>query len=212
MTTSSPPVSSATRSPQPGGITRSSSPWMASTGVVMRAHQPSTVSRFGYDAADSAPSTAPVVSRAQPTASSICFVECRSLKHCPKKNQRKSSYRVSQYSRLYFAQCSPGSVPSAVTRDGSSSGAGPDSDMCAARTGSRGASGTAGPTTMVPCTREACSAASSSAQLPARDSPTTTARSVPVASRTASAYPTCAAWSYAAGVSGRWDCPLPGPS
>ena len=31
------------------------------------------------------------VSRPQPTPSSICFVECGSVKHCEKKNSRKSS-------------------------------------------------------------------------------------------------------------------------
>jgi hypothetical protein len=64
----------------------------------------------------------------------------------------------------------------------------------------------------VPSTRDACSAASSSAQFPPWDRATTTARSVPVASSTANAYATWAAWSYASGASGRSERPLPGPS
>jgi hypothetical protein len=37
-----------------------------------------------------------VVSSAQPMQSSICLVECGSLKHCAKKNSRKYGYALRQ--------------------------------------------------------------------------------------------------------------------
>ena len=74
-----------------GGRTRSSTPWMARNGLVIRAHQRSIVSRSGRSARLSTTSVSAVVSSPQPTASSIGLVECGSLKHCPKKNHRKSS-------------------------------------------------------------------------------------------------------------------------
>jgi hypothetical protein len=91
MTAREPPVSSTSRALRAGGASRSSVPWMASSGPVSRRHQSSMVAWSGRGARLSATSTAPLVSSAQPTPSSTAFVENRSVKHWPRKNHAKSS-------------------------------------------------------------------------------------------------------------------------
>ena len=99
---------------------------------------------------------------------------------------------------LYFAH--PSSVSS-----GSSNGK-------TVRSGSGGANGTAGPMNAAPATRSGCSAASSTPQSDAHDTPTMTARSVAVASRTASASSANSRIEYASAPCGRSERPLPRPS
>ena len=72
--------------------------------------------------------------------------------------------------------------------------------------------GKAGPMKTAPSTRSGCSAASSKPRWPPSEKPTITARSVPVASSTASASSANSRSSYAAGSGGRSDLPLPRPS
>jgi hypothetical protein len=88
--TRAPSVASASARPRRGGLIWSSSPWTTSTGQRLAAHQPRRVASSTQGAWDSAIRTSGEVSRPQPTLSSICLVECRSVKHWEKKNSRKS--------------------------------------------------------------------------------------------------------------------------
>ena len=89
--TSAPPVASASASPCVSGRTRSRSPWMTSIGHRTRSHiaREVLVARPGRGPRVVSASVSGVVSSAQPTQSSICLVECGSLKHLAKKNSRK---------------------------------------------------------------------------------------------------------------------------
>ena len=80
------------------------------------------------------------------------------------------------------------------------------------RSGSAGASGTAGPMNAAAATRSGCSAASTTPQSVAHDTPTTTARSVAVASITASVSAANSRIAYASAPGGRSERPLPRPS
>ena len=91
-TVSVPFASSASRAPEAQGRTASSLPWMTSTGQSMRASSSRTLfASWSRGASWVAISVSASVSRPQPTQSSRCFVECGSVKHCEKKNSRKSS-------------------------------------------------------------------------------------------------------------------------
>jgi hypothetical protein len=107
--TSSPPVSSANRSPAAAGRTRSSLPSITSTGQRTRPQSSSSGGRGG----PSAPRRASTVSTSvvgdicfpHLTVSSIGLVECGSQKTWEKKNCKKSSCPPSsQWYLLYFAQ------------------------------------------------------------------------------------------------------------
>ena len=80
------------------------------------------------------------------------------------------------------------------------------------RSGSGGASGTADPMNAAPATRSGCSAASTTPQSAAHDTPTTTARSVAVASITASVSAANSRIAYASAPCGRSERPFPRPS
>ena len=87
--TNSPPVASATRRP-PVRPNTSASPWMTSTGQRTHAHRSANGMPLGSSIPRSvSTSVSGVVSSPQPTQSSICFVECGSVKHFEKKNSRK---------------------------------------------------------------------------------------------------------------------------
>ena len=81
-----------------------------------------------------------------------------------------------------------------------------------ARSGSGGASATAGPMNAAPATRSGCSAASKTPQSAAHETPTTTARSVAVASSTASASSANSRIVYASAPTGLSERPFPRPS
>ena len=85
----SPPVRAASSAPAATGRMPSSSPWMTITGQLTR----SAIARVVCSSSPS-PSAVAIrvsgsVSSPQPTASSICLVECGSLKAVSKKNWRK---------------------------------------------------------------------------------------------------------------------------
>ncbi len=80
------------------------------------------------------------------------------------------------------------------------------------RSGCGGASGTAGPMETSPMVRSGWSAATWTAHSVPHDRATSTARSVPVASRTASVSAANSWWVYAAAPTGRSDRPVPRPS
>ena len=70
-------------------MTRSSAPWITSTGQRTR-EQSARTSSSGRMSAYVAISTSGVVSSPHPTQSSLTFVECGSLNISAKKNSRKS--------------------------------------------------------------------------------------------------------------------------
>ena len=76
--TSSAPVSSAKAALRSGGISLSSSPWTTSSGQRTPASSSLIVALSSPGQSIVRASVSPSVSSAQPTASSICFVECGS--------------------------------------------------------------------------------------------------------------------------------------
>ena len=83
-----PPVSSASVAPDSGERTASSRPWITSTGQRTRAASSRAVSSSNVPPCV-AISVSGVVCRPQPMQSSICLVECGSVKICEKKKDRK---------------------------------------------------------------------------------------------------------------------------
>ncbi len=82
-----PPDASARATALAYGDTASSVPWMTKTGHETRLQTSSTSCSVCSSPISS--SVSGVVSSPQPTQSSMCFVECGSVKHRPKKNSRK---------------------------------------------------------------------------------------------------------------------------
>jgi hypothetical protein len=90
MAISGAPVSSASRSARAWGWQRSSSPWTISSGARTRRQISSTSSLESAKGASTAANiTSALVSKAQPTQSSICLVECGSGNISEKKNSTK---------------------------------------------------------------------------------------------------------------------------
>ena len=87
--TRSPPVASASAIPRPGPVIASPVPWITSTGQRTRSHSSRTSASPSSSISSAAMSVSGVVSRPQPTQSSIGFVECGSVNICEKKNSRK---------------------------------------------------------------------------------------------------------------------------
>ena len=97
--TSRPPSWSASSAPRQGSVWASSVPWITSTG--QRTRGPSAATSAGSMILVSQPRNparivSMSVSRAQPTQSSICLVECGSVKHVAKKNSRYPGQSRSQ--------------------------------------------------------------------------------------------------------------------
>ena len=167
-TTSSPPVSSATRRPRSSGVMRSRSPWIASTGQRTPDSSFSACSRVISAAGESfvCSSTERPASSAQPTQSSICFSEWGSGNISRNQNSAKPGKSRRHEARVKRAQ--PSSWP------------GSSSKGCSSHHGWSGVSaGTVGASAITPATRSGCSAAVYSAVAAPSDSPATSARSVP---------------------------------
>ena len=89
IVTSLPPVAAAKAAPRSAGIRASSSPWITSTGQRIWDISSCDLASSNPDGLTVSSSVSGVVSSAQPMPSSICFVECGSVKQRSKKNSRK---------------------------------------------------------------------------------------------------------------------------
>ena len=112
-------MAAATAAPRAAPTTASADPWMTRVGQRTCAQSRSAVSRsLGHSVSMARRIVCGSVCRPQPTASSICLVECGSLNTWAKKNSRNPGQSRCQYRRFHLAQPTgdaPGSSSKSVS-------------------------------------------------------------------------------------------------